>query len=190
MSRMNPGKEFGFLYANVSASIGEALSDIAELKVDHEQGKKEIGNMMDRLRGIQTRFDDDLRLLERYAEWDKFTIAFFGETNAGKSTVLESLRILFKEESRQQLLKDNANDLSKYEQALSDQVRRVREQIQKICASYVAEVESIRQSASALTLILQKESEARARGRILVAGCAGIFFGGVLGAVLANLLGA
>ncbi|MEG2568796.1 MAG: dynamin family protein, partial [Acinetobacter sp.] len=34
------------------------------------------------------------------AEWETFTIAFYGETNAGKSTVIEALRILLKEESK------------------------------------------------------------------------------------------
>ena len=33
--------------------------------------------------------------------WDKLVIAFFGETNAGKSTIIESLRILLNEESRE-----------------------------------------------------------------------------------------
>ena len=29
--------------------------------------------------------------------WDKLMIAFFGETNAGKSTIIETFRILFKQ---------------------------------------------------------------------------------------------
>ena len=33
-------------------------------------------------------------------EWDKLVIAFFGETNAGKSTIIETFRILFDETER------------------------------------------------------------------------------------------
>jgi len=33
-------------------------------------------------------------------EWDKLVIAFFGETNAGKSTIIETFRILFDEKER------------------------------------------------------------------------------------------
>lgn len=37
------------------------------------------------------------------AEWDYFTIAFFGETNAGKSTLIEVLRILLAEQTKREL---------------------------------------------------------------------------------------
>lgn len=187
---MDPGQDVSRLYSNVSASIAAALADIAEIKVDHDEGKKEIGSMMARLRDIRARFDGELQLLEHCAEWDKFTIAFFGETNAGKSTILESLRILFKEETRQQLLQQSDGDLARYEQALDDQVNRVREQIRELVARYAEEVEAIRRSASALALILREESAARIRTRILVAGGAGVVFGGALGAALAHFLGA
>lgn len=37
--------------------------------------------------------------------WDRLVIAFFGETNAGKSTIIETFRILFGEESRREEMK-------------------------------------------------------------------------------------
>jgi len=40
--------------------------------------------------------------LEEHAEWGTFTVAFYGETNAGKSTVIETLRILLDEPSKVQ----------------------------------------------------------------------------------------
>ncbi|TQR31301.1 hypothetical protein DMB92_06315 [Campylobacter sp. MIT 99-7217] len=43
----------------------------------------------------------ELEELAKNQEWDSFTIAFYGETNAGKSTLIEALRIYFKEESKQ-----------------------------------------------------------------------------------------
>ncbi len=33
-------------------------------------------------------------------EWENFTIAFYGETGAGKSTLIECLRLFFKERSK------------------------------------------------------------------------------------------
>lgn len=41
------------------------------------------------------------------AIWDNLVIAFFGETNAGKSTIIETFRILFGEEERATNLKNN-----------------------------------------------------------------------------------
>ncbi|MCA6217727.1 hypothetical protein KGA65_14405 [Ideonella sp. B7] len=38
--------------------------------------------------------------LDEHAEWGTFTIAFYGETNAGKSTLIETLRILLDEPSK------------------------------------------------------------------------------------------
>lgn len=40
---------------------------------------------------------DRLAELEKNAEWNTFTIAFYGETGAGKSTLIETLRILLQE---------------------------------------------------------------------------------------------
>jgi hypothetical protein len=160
---MNPSEDFSRLYTDISDSIATAMAEIADLKVEHKDGKKEITNIMERLRAIQERFDGELSLLEEHAEWDKFTIAFFGETNAGKSTILESLRILFKEESRQLLLQQNEQDLAKYEQALTHQINQVRNGLNRVCAEYAAEIEAIKKSAAALALVLKEESVDRNR---------------------------
>ncbi|MDQ7074871.1 MAG: hypothetical protein Q9O24_06895 [Gammaproteobacteria bacterium] len=39
----------------------------------------------------------NLEMLEKNADWNTFTMAFYGETNAGKSTIIETLRIMFDE---------------------------------------------------------------------------------------------
>ena len=41
------------------------------------------------------------------AVWDNLVIAFFGETNAGKSTIIETFRILFGEKERTSNLRKN-----------------------------------------------------------------------------------
>lgn len=162
---MNVGEEFNRLYADISSSIAVATAEIADLKVDHKDGKQELSSIMERLRVIQDRFDDELGLLEKHAEWDKFTIAFFGETNAGKSTILESLRILFKEDSRQQLLQQNAQDLAKFETEMIRHVDLVRNGLNSVYADYTNEVTAIKKNIAALGMVLK--DEAAARNRIL-----------------------
>ena len=120
---MNAPQDLNRLYANVSDSVGKAMADILSLNVEHKDGKREIGNITEKLRDIQNRFDSELQQLKTHAEWDTFTLAFFGETNAGKSTIIESLRILFKEETRQALLQQHANDLEQFAQALTASVK-------------------------------------------------------------------
>ncbi|GAA9462502.1 hypothetical protein HpHA290_08000 [Helicobacter pylori] len=39
----------------------------------------------------------ELESLKDNEEWENFTIAFYGETGAGKSTLIECLRLFFKE---------------------------------------------------------------------------------------------
>ncbi|GAA9579468.1 hypothetical protein UBN71_07390 [Helicobacter pylori] len=42
----------------------------------------------------------ELESLKNNEEWEKFTIAFYGETGAGKSTLIECLRLFFREPSK------------------------------------------------------------------------------------------
>ncbi|GAA8279796.1 hypothetical protein HpNP116_09500 [Helicobacter pylori] len=42
----------------------------------------------------------ELESLKNNEEWENFTIAFYGETGAGKSTLIECLRMFFKERSK------------------------------------------------------------------------------------------
>lgn len=160
---MNAPQDLNRLYSDVSDSIASAMADILELNVEHKNGKREVGNMTEKLRAIQVRFDGELDQLKTHAEWDMFTMAFFGETNAGKSTIIESLRVLFKEESRQALLEQNAHDLVKYEKALAEHIDQLREGLNAVYEEYAAQITDIRQGMHRLSEILQEEAMARNR---------------------------
>ena len=186
---MNPSQDFNRLYADVSDNIAAAMAQIADLKVEHQDGKQELTKMMERLRGIQARFDGELGMLKQHAEWDKFTMAFFGETNAGKSTIIESLRILFNEESRQELLQQNAQDLAKYEQALVVHGNEVREGLNRVYAEYAAEIVAIKQSTAALARVLHEETSARMKRKLWLSAIGGVVVGSVVAGLIALLVG-
>lgn len=158
---MNTPEDFNRLYANVSDSIGTAMADILALNIEHKDGKREIDSITEKLHGIQTRFDRELHQLKNQAEWDIFTLAFFGETNAGKSTILESLRILFKEESRQALLRQHADDLEQFAQALTIHLESVRKGLHALYREYTNELTIICQSTDRLTRIALHEAKER-----------------------------
>ncbi len=50
------------------------------------------------LQALHKKITEQIETLEKNAEWDTYTIAFYGETNSGKSTIIESLRLLLEDE--------------------------------------------------------------------------------------------
>lgn len=62
----------------------------------------------------------ELESLKNNEEWENFTIAFYGETNAGKSTLIEGLRIFFKEESKKNQQKQFKQLYSTYQEKYKD----------------------------------------------------------------------
>lgn len=158
---MNDSEEFNRLYSDVSDSISSALADIDSLNVEHKDGKREIGNITEKLRKIQGCFNQELRQLKTHAEWDVFTLAFFGETNAGKSTIIESLRILFNEKSRQALLQQNADDLELFAQALTKHLEHVREGLFTLYNEYADELAVVKQSTDQLKQLVRRETQER-----------------------------
>lgn len=84
--------------AALTAEIG-ATPAIAALPADQAQAR-DIA--LAQLGAYQAQLDQDLSRLEDAAEWEVFTIALYGETNAGKSTIIETLRILLGEPGKQQ----------------------------------------------------------------------------------------
>lgn len=185
---MNPSQDFNRLYEDVSSSIASTVAEMKELQIDHQEGKQELTNITNRLAIIQQRFNGELQLLQKHAEWDKFTMAFFGETNAGKSTIIESLRILFKEESRQQLLQQNAHDLRTFEQDMADHLQRVRDGVLAVYTEYTAEIAAIKRSASALAQVVRDESAARIKRKLWQFALGGMCAGALLAATITLLL--
>lgn len=157
----NTAQDFNRLYGDVAAGIAAATAEIDQLDIDHKNGQQEIGNILARLRQMQARFDHELGLLEKHAEWENFTIAFFGETNAGKSTIIESLRILFNEQSRQQLLEQNGRDLLRYEEALQRHLETARRGFAQAHAAYVADIASVRRDFDSRSVAFLDTTAAR-----------------------------
>lgn len=186
---MNPSQDFNNLYKDVSRSISGAIAEIDGLKPEHKDGKQELDSIRKKLGTIHARFNDELAMLDTNAEWDKFTIAFFGETNAGKSTIVESLRILFDEESRKTVLEENARNVTKYEKELAGHVAHVREVLHKVYAEYAAGVQAITNSIAPLGRVLKEESSARIRQRMWLCALVGVLTGGIATSAIMKIAG-
>ncbi|WP_080360090.1 GTPase [Helicobacter pylori] len=89
-----------YLYLDVKKSIKD-LQKIFEntnggderLRAFNQEALKEFKN-------LESESLKELESLKNNEEWEKFTIAFYGETGAGKSTLIECLRLFFKEPSK------------------------------------------------------------------------------------------
>lgn len=186
---MNPKQEFNNLYTDVSRNIAVAMAEIDKLEVEHKDGKQALTKISSRLKDIQNNFDSELKTLDECSEWEKFTIAFFGETNAGKSTIIESLRILFDEDSRQKLLRENLDDLEMYEKNLLSHASEVRERLNDIYIDYAIKIQEITSGVTTLSQIMQSESATRIKRKMWIVAIGGGLAGATLTALVPMLMG-
>lgn len=173
----DPQARFSALYRSISDGIATASQSVSSLEFDHEDGRKAVDHIVGKLDEMQKRFLSELGDLERNVEWDTFTIAFFGETNAGKSTIIESLRILFDEESRARLVRKNGHDLAKYEQALESHLELVRATLLSAHERNLNEFQQVRQAVDRLHDISVARAASRQRRMTWVAAAAGLMLG-------------
>ena len=85
-------------YDAVSGILEDAVNKAERVELVGEEENAELSAIKTTLKELNSEFKQEIEKLEASSEWDKFCIAFFGETNAGKSTVIESLRIIYDEE--------------------------------------------------------------------------------------------
>ena len=92
-------KNISDIYDKIIDFIGRSIQRIE--KASSLQGgeliESERVNSINLLDGYKKKVTDELKELRNLSEWDVFTVAVYGETNAGKSTVIETLRIKFGE---------------------------------------------------------------------------------------------
>ena len=92
---------------SIKTVIDEAIDSCSNSKNMTEEEIAFSKNLIDQLEGLNKSFKDEIADLSKNAEWEKFCIAFLGETNAGKSTLIESMRILYNEKTRAEEIEKN-----------------------------------------------------------------------------------
>ncbi len=84
------------IYSGVEKSI-ENLQNIFK-NTDNERLKKFNQEALEVFQKLEFESLKELESLKNNEEWENFTIAFYGETGVGKSTLIECLRMFFKEQ--------------------------------------------------------------------------------------------
>ena len=87
------------IYQQINSELDHVVRSINELPSD-EAVNEAKSNAQKTLGKYQQDLKKQLQELQKNSEWDRFTIAFYGETGAGKSTLIETLRIVLNEPSK------------------------------------------------------------------------------------------
>jgi len=119
---------YDFLDTKISSVIDYLKNNTNDDKF--EAAKLEILNLINAFR--QNKLDKAIADLKKNQEWEKFTVAFYGETNAGKSTIIEALRIYFQEEEKlkQQIeFKKNVKEYDENKKTLEYQIESIKNDI-------------------------------------------------------------
>ncbi|KJV35677.1 hypothetical protein [Luteibacter yeojuensis] len=89
------------IYPAILAQIHGLVDTVSQETTDGALGKKqEAAKAM--LESIAGKLTDDVEWLRKHSRTKDFTLAFYGETNAGKSTLIECLRILLGERTKKE----------------------------------------------------------------------------------------
>lgn len=88
------------IYLGVEKSIKDLQSIFKNTDNENERLKKFNQEALEVFQKLELKSLKELESLKNNEEWENFTIAFYGETGAGKSTLIECLRMFFKERSK------------------------------------------------------------------------------------------
>ncbi|GAA7609696.1 hypothetical protein HpMMM21_05080 [Helicobacter pylori] len=85
------------IYLDVKANIENLQNIFKNTDNENERLKKFNQEALAEFQKLEFESLRELESLKNNEEWENFTIAFYGETGAGKSTLIECLRLFFKE---------------------------------------------------------------------------------------------
>ncbi|GAA7239556.1 hypothetical protein BD0080_07590 [Helicobacter pylori] len=88
------------IYLGVEKSIKDLQSIFKNADDKDEKLKRFNQEALEVFQKLEFESLKELESLKNNEEWENFTIAFYGETGAGKSTLIECLRLFFKEKSK------------------------------------------------------------------------------------------
>ncbi|GAA6843248.1 hypothetical protein HpHNI32_11140 [Helicobacter pylori] len=86
---------------NIYFDVKNSIKDLQKIFENTDGADKRLRKFnqkaLEVFKNLESESLRELESLKNNEEWEKFTIAFYGETGAGKSTLIECLRLFFKE---------------------------------------------------------------------------------------------
>ncbi len=124
------------IFDNLIDEFNELLKKLSENRTEEMRDVYQTAESV--LINIKNETNAELIKLKEVAEWNTLTIAMYGETNAGKSTLIEYLRIAYQEDSKKEnslAFQQQAKELGLTEnnlQKLKQQEQQIRQNIEII----------------------------------------------------------
>ncbi|GAA8844358.1 hypothetical protein HpRN169_09020 [Helicobacter pylori] len=88
------------IYSGIEKGIKDLQNIFKNTDDKDEKLKRFNQEALEVFQKLESKSLKELESLKNNEEWENFTIAFYGETGAGKSTLIECLRLFFKEPSK------------------------------------------------------------------------------------------
>ena len=130
------------IYNFILTKVKELREHVLKMQLSDREVKEKQGEIKDGLDSIVNKLEKKIKELENNSEWDRFTVAFYGETNAGKSTLIETLRIMLNEKEK---LKDREKykEIEEHINSLKNQKVVYDDKIKEIVRKYEQALDSI-----------------------------------------------
>ena len=148
---MNESKN---IYEIIKNKIEEINAEIIlPLNINNDVAKN-LHNSSNQIKGILNSLQSEINNLEEHSEWEHYTISFIGETNAGKSTIIEALRIKYDEEEKKNTYDNN--------QVLLIEEKNLREKLREEEKLFITQKQTTAEyQTSQLNTYLQKAEKAK-----------------------------
>ena len=130
------------IYNFILTKVKELRENILRVQLSDDEAKEKQKEIKNRLDIIVNELEKKIKELENNSEWDRFTVAFYGETNAGKSTLIETLRIMLNEKEK---FKDREKykEIEEYIDSLRNQKGVYDDKIKEVVKKYEQALDSI-----------------------------------------------
>ena len=115
LNSQNEKERISHHYKEVREIISRSLQETnLSFSSNDEEENKFFSEIKKTLAEEDETFKQEIDELKKISDWENFCISFFGETNAGKSTIIETLRIIYDEESRRKRIERNTVGLKAF----------------------------------------------------------------------------
>lgn len=89
------------IYELIQENIQSVIQRLSEQQLNTRLAE-DVSSAIESLNQLNDKLQIELEKLKLSSEWKRFTIAFYGETNAGKSTLIEALRLQLGEKTKKE----------------------------------------------------------------------------------------